>query len=153
MENSIKNIIASVKALNEMNPNDPKIVKVINGLVAHTASTEVQNVDVEFLSKQVNRLASAAATPAENYARILRISGTLGRALEISRRPQYAHMRPQIASFVERVAGIFAECDTAAELSKHSLDEIQSAVEKLYGDQNDPKTYNFVQRGRGHHSK
>lgn len=153
MDNNVKSIIAAVKTLNQMNVNDPHVVKVVGDL-ARTASEDTgARVDAEFLSKQVNRLASAAKTPAENYARIMRIAGNLQRAVEISRRPQYAAVRPQIASLVERVAGIFAECDTAAELAKHSLDEIESAVAKLYGDQNDPKTYNFVARGKGHHGK
>jgi len=155
MDNNVKSIIAAVKTLNQMNVNDPQVVKVVGDLARIASEDTASRVDAEFLSSQINRLASAAKTPAENYARIMRIAGNLQRVVEISQRPQYAAMRPQIASLIERVAGIFAECDTAAELAKHSLDEIETAVHKLYsnGSLNDPNTYNFKARGKGHHGK
>jgi hypothetical protein len=155
MDNSLKNIVASVKALNSMDPRDPSIVRLASDLANHAGSATNENVDADFLSNQVKRLAAAAATPAENYSRIMSIAGDLEKAIEISRRPQNAAIRPKIAGLVEKIAGIFAECDTAADLSKHSLEEIQAAVHKLYrgGKMNDPETYNFQSSGRGHHPK
>lgn len=153
MDTNTRNLIATVDTLRKLNPLDPAVVKVsteLAGLLGGAAN----GVDVNALSAQVKRLHAAAAVPAKNYGRILSIATGLNRAVELSRNSDEA-TKAKIASLIKKVAGIFAECDTADELSSKSLAEIEAAVHRLYnnGKQNDPHTYDFVDRGAGHHGK
>lgn len=152
MDNQTRQIIAAVGALRKMNPADPRVEKISSDLVS--ALQPVQTVSVDGIRSEIARLHKAAATPAKNYTKILSIATGLDRAVSLSRTADPA-VQAKLAALVQKVAGIFAECDTADELASHTLDEIQAAVHRLYnnGKQNDPHTYDFVQRGAGHHSK
>lgn len=153
MQNQVRKIVAAVSSLSKANPADPEVLKHVAALVE---STEPQKaaIPTDELRAQIARLHKAAVTPAKNYSRIISIASGLDRAAVMARNSG-PDMQRQIASLIQKVAGIFAECDTADELASHSLAEIEAAVHRLYnnGKQNDPHTYDFVQRGAGHHSK
>lgn len=110
--------------------------------------------DLEDLKTQIERMKRAAEIPAGNYGRIAVILSGLNRAVEIASKPQYASMRPRIALITEKIAGIFAEVDTVADLSV-PLESIEKAVHGLYsnGKMNSPGTYNFEQSGKGHRNQ
>jgi hypothetical protein len=149
-------IAGLVSTLSKLNPFDPEVAKVTHQLAAALESMSLETeVDPEALLGQVQKLHQAATVPASNYNRIAGITSGLARAIEISRRPQFAALRPRIATIVAKVAGIFAEVDLADEISAHTLEEIESAVHRLYsnGALNKPSTYNFQARGKGHHSE
>jgi len=154
---SISRISSLIQQLASTDPKNPEVEVITNMLVTelgsgHTASDSM-NPDV--LLGQIKKLHTAAVVPAANYAKIANITAGLARLVEISRRPQNSKMRPRVAQIVSRLAGIFSECDTADELSSHSLLEIEEAVHKLYsnGTLNKPSTYNFQTRGKGHHGE
>lgn len=149
MEN-IQAIVATVNKLSSLDVDDPQVVALSERLASMlvTASSE----DPDFLYEQLKRLHQAAEVPSKNYGRILAISAALGRAVQMSRRPQNAALRPKIANIVQKVAGLFAEVDTAEDLDK-PLEQIEKAVHSLYGDQGKNSTYYFDRRGKGHHSK
>lgn len=153
MEN-IRAIVATVKTLSATDPMNPDVVALVDELVSlvNGPSTVASDVDLDFVYRQIKKLHQAAEIPTKNYGRILAISASLGRAVQIARRPQNAAIRPKLASLVAKVAGLFAEVDTVEDLDK-PLEQIEKAVHALYGDQNDPHTYNFVERGKGHHSR
>ena len=95
---------------------------------------------------------AAAAVPARNYQRIVRIIDGLDKAHRLASRPQNVGVRPRIVDLFRKTAGVFAEVDTVQDLDK-PLEAIEKAVHSLYGDQNSPNTYNFESRGKGHHKK
>jgi len=108
--------------------------------------------DASFVADQISKLKAAAAVPAKNYARIFNVLAGLQKAAEIAKRPQYAALRPRIATIIEKVAGLFAEVDTVADLDK-PLEAIEKAVHGLYGDQSKNSTFYLDRRGKGHSSK
>lgn len=108
--------------------------------------------DISFIGEQVKKLKSAAEPAAKNYTRIVSILAGLQRAIEISKRPQFAALRPKIATIVQKTAGVFECVDTVEDLDK-PLEQIEKAVHGLYGDQSKNSTYYFDRRGKGHHEK
>jgi len=149
-------IAGLVNTLSKMNPYDPEVTKVTHQLAMEMESAVINsNPDPDSLLGEVKKLHQAASVPAKNYNRIAGITSGLARAIEISRRPQYAELRPRIANIVAKVAGIFAEVDLADEVSAHTLVDIEKAVHSLYsnGAVNKPSTYNFQARGKGHHGE
>ena len=150
------NRIASlVSDLSKMNPYDPEVVRVINKLSTELESNVAVELDPDQLLAAVKDLHFAAKIPANNYNRVASITSGLAQAIELSKRPQFAGLRSQIASIVQKVAGIFSEYDLADEISSHTLEEIEAAVHKLYsnGATNKPSTYYFEARGKGFRSK
>jgi len=149
-----RRLAAAIGTLSKLNPLDPKVASVVSDIESMTRVSS-SDVDLSGVKKEIARLHQAAAVPAKNYARVMSIMAGLNKAVDIANQERYASLRPQIARLVTKVAGIFSLCDTADELSAHSLEEIESAVHKLYsgGKLNDPDTYNFSARGKGHHSK
>jgi hypothetical protein len=169
MDYNIRAVVASAKKLASMDPSDPGVVAESDALAAALGGVEyspplsadflegagaedakVASDESKFLLDQLKKLHRAAEIPSKNYGRILAISAALGRAVQIARRPQNAEVRPKIASIVKKVAGLFAEVDTAEDLDK-PLSEIERAVHGLYGDQSSNKTFYFDRRGKGHH--
>lgn len=153
-------LVAAVKKLSSTDPNNPATKAALTEVMAAVDALSVsdkapvvatQDIDVNFLMEQVKKLHQAAETPIKNYSRMMSITAGLGRAIEISKRPQNAEVRPRIATIVEKVAGLFAEVDTAEDLDR-PLAEIEKAVHSLYGDQSKNSTLYFDRRNKGHHS-
>lgn len=145
----MQNIIAAVGDLIKMDVNDPRVASASDKLVDQLMPAPVSVMD------KAKRLMTAAEIPARNYAHIAKIANDLVKVVEIAERPENAEMRPKVASLVSKVAGLFAEVDTWDHLAGKSLEQIETAVHSLYsgGKLNDPNTYNFAARGKGHHSK
>ena len=117
--------------------DEQAVVDTINDLKTRVEALEAEPVVSEgpdFLVGQIGKLKAAAEIPARNYARIYGILKGLHQAAEISKRPQYASIRPRLSSITEKVAGLFAEVDTVEDLDR-PLEEIERAVLSLYGDQ------------------
>ncbi len=168
-ETGLKTILATSKRLADSDPQDEAVGRVIAELQEQvkwlgqiekptgykTKGDFGENSlkdDISFIGEQVDRLRSAAETPARNYQRITAILSGLKQATEIAKRPQYAAMRPRIAQIVQQVAGVFKEVDTVEDLDK-PLESIEKAVHGLYGDQGKNSTYYFDRRNKGHHEK
>ncbi len=163
-----RKIVAAVKKLAQMDPQDEAVdqtVQVLNaeaallkGAVEHPAGYKgsfgeaSEKDDIEAIGDQISKLRSAAQIPAQNYARMASILTGLHRANQASARPAHAHLKPRIANIVEKVAGLFAECDTVQDLDK-PLEAIEKAVHGLYGDQGKNSTFFFERRNKGHHSE
>lgn len=164
-ENQVRSVVASVRKLAQMDPQDEAVAATVQEMEQQisllseqsrdaqkgSVSQNSMKDDMEFIRDQITKLHSAAIVPAQRYQRILNICAGLKRAAMIAERPQYAAIRPRIAAIVTRVAGAFAQVDTVADLDK-PLEAIEKAVSSLYsnGKQNDPSTYNFQARGKGH---
>jgi hypothetical protein len=171
-ESSLRQIVATARRLAESEPTESNAqseavartvaelqeqVKMLNSIekpggYKGSFGENSQKDDIAFIGEQVKRLKSAAEPAARNYARITTILAGLQRACEIAKRPQYAAVRPKIASIVEKTAGVFAEIDLVSDLNK-PLEAIEKAVHSLYGDQSKNSTYYMDRRGKGHHEK
>ncbi len=168
-QNSIKQIVATVQKLAEMDPQDEAVARVVKNLQdqAHVLSKEIEHPagfkgsfgekslkdDLEFIKCQVDKLHTAALGPYNNYRRIAAICAELKRVVSIAERPQYASLKPKIATIVEKVAGVFSEVDTVQDLDK-PLEAIEKAVHGLYGpSQSLNNAYYFERRSKGHHSE
>lgn len=152
---NVRNITAAVYQLANTDPTNPVTLQAVDNLVSSVSSYELQDVSLGFLKDQVGKLQVAASTPARNYTKILSIASGLNRAIEVASQSNDRALNARIATVIQKVAGIFAEVDTADDLAGKSLEQIESAVHSLYsgGKMNDPKTYNFMARGKGHHGK
>lgn len=165
---NLTKLVAATKRLAQTDPQDAAVTKTVDEMKAEidcltkeveppagapgSFGAESLKDDASFVTEQISKLKAAALTPARNYARIHNILVGLHRAAEIAKRPQYAAARPRIAQITEKVAGLFAEVDTVADLDK-PLDQIEKAVHGLYGDQSKNGTFYFDRRGKGHHEK
>jgi hypothetical protein len=163
-----KKIAASVARLAQMDPQDSAVdrtvqelkseVSLLTGEVEHPAGYKgsfgeaSEKDDVAAIGEQIKKLQTAAQIPARNYARMSSILVGLNRAHEASVKPAHAALRPRIAKIIEKVAGIFAECDTVQDLDK-PLEAIEKAVHSLYGDQGKNGTFFFDRRNKGHHGE
>jgi hypothetical protein len=160
--------VATAQRLAQMDPQAEAVGRTVDELESNIAllRSEVEKpageknsfgdhsrkVDIENLGNQIDKLRSAAFVPASNYKRIVSILTGLKNACVAAQKPQNAALRPQIATIVEKVAGVFAEVDTVQDLDK-PLEAIEKAVHGLYGDQSKNSTYYFDRRGKGHHEK
>lgn len=160
-----KKVFATTRDLLKTDPNDESVQRIVASLKEQviqlasevdgpSESSQVASPDdsIEFLQGQISKMQQAAEIPSKNYTRIVEIFKGLSRAAKICERPQYASLRPRIATIVEKVAGIFSEVDTVQDLDK-PLEAIEKAVHSLYGDQSKNGTYMFERRGKGHHSE
>jgi hypothetical protein len=107
--------------------------------------------DIDRLQCEISRLKSAAETPANNYKRMVSILEGLHRAAVACGRPQNRHLTPRVRDITVKVAGLFQEVDTTEDLNK-PLEQIEKAVESLYGDQSKNSTW-YGLSGKGHHTK
>lgn len=162
-----KKLVATVKRLAQMDPQDEAVKATADELKSEIdlASKEVEKPagapgsfgeqslkdDASFVADQISQLKAACERPARNYTRMYNILKGLHQAAEIAKRPQYAALRPRLATITEKVAGLFAEVDTVADLDK-PLEQIEKAVHSLYGDQSKNSTFYLDRRGKGHHS-
>jgi hypothetical protein len=165
-QQALRIITAGIKKLAQMDPQDEAVARTVQVIEAqvdllgeqsrsvekNSISQQSMECDIGCLKNQVDKLRAAAEPAARNYQRVVAILGGLRRAAQVAERPQYASLRPRLAACVKKVAGIFAEVDTVADLDK-PLDQIEKAVHALYGDQSANHTYMFEARGKGHHSK
>lgn len=161
-------IIATSRQLAAMDPLDEAVGRTVAELEANAKLLKEQasedksspwgaqsmKDDIEAIGAQITTLKAAAALPASNYRRMYEILAGLEKAWTIASRPQNAALRPKLATVFKKTAGIFAEVDTVQDLDK-PLEAIEKAVHSLYsgGKMNDPATYNFAQRGKGHQGK
>jgi len=161
-----RKLMTATRRLAQMDPQDEAVSRTVDGLKEQIAQltcmsdkpTGEKNAhgdqsrkdDVDFLKGQISKLQQAAETPSKNYQRIVEILKGLHRAAQACERPQYAALRPRISAIVSKVAGVFAEVDTVADLDK-PLEAIEKAVHGLYGKQDLNSTYYFDRRGKGHH--
>lgn len=165
MSDHIRTVIAAVKKLAQMDPQDAAVdatVEALHGDVALIGEQmreatpgfgkDSMKDDIGFINDQIKKLQTAAATPARNYQRITAILAGLSRAAQAASQPRYAALRPQIATIVAKVAGVFSEVDTVQDLDK-PLEAIEKAVHSLYGpSQSKNDAYMFERRNKGHHS-
>jgi hypothetical protein len=163
---TVRKAIASSRRLAEMDPHDEAVQRTIDGLQKQISLISEQaredrgwgkksmEDDVKFIGQQIQKLKAAASIPAHNYKRILSILNGLEGAHKLASRPQNVALRPRVVEQIKRIAGVFAEVDTVQDLDK-PLEQIEKAVHALYsgGKQNDPATYNFEARGKGHQTK
>lgn len=164
IQTALRNAIAASRRLAETDPQDEAVQRTVDNLQAQVGllnelaradrgfGQDSMKDDVEFIGEQINKLKSAAAVPARNYIRIVKICDGLRGAAVAARRPENAAVRPRLAAIVKRVAGIFAEVDTVDDLDK-PLEQIEKAVHALYGDQSKNDTYYFDRRNKGHHGQ
>ncbi len=162
---NLKKLVATVRRLADTDPQAEAVARTVEGMreqisqltsevekpagASGSFGEESRKQDVNFMKEQISKLQKAAYNPAKNYTRIYNLLGELGRAAEISGRPQYAAVRPQIASVVEKLSGLFKDVDTTADLDK-PLQAIEDAVHKMYGDQSKNGTFYLDRRGKGH---
>ncbi len=165
---NLKKLVAATRRLAQMDPQDEAVKATADELKSEIdlVTKEVEKPagapgsfgekslkdDAAFVADQISQLKAAAERPARNYARIFNILKGLHQAAELAKRPQYAAVRPRIATITEKVAGLFAEVDTVADLDK-PLEQIEKAVHGLYGQQDKNATFYLDRRGKGHHSK
>lgn len=162
---TFKKLVASIRKIAEMDPQDEAVSKTVDELNQHAQmlNEQVSNLndgigkesakeDLDRLKGQVDKLHSAAIVPASNYRRIAVITNKLRGLVKVASLPQNAKVRPQIEQVVKKCAGIFAEIDTVADLDK-PLEQIEKAVDKLYGDQSKNDMSFFERRGKGNHGK
>jgi len=154
---TINKIAAEVNVLSQLETGDPDIIAIVDSIASQVATLEQEftsTEDLSNISEQIKKLHAAAVMPAKNYQRIASILSGLSHVVEVAKRPGNESIRPKVASIAAKVAGIFAEVDTVQDLDR-PLSEIEKAVHSLYsnGQQNNSQTYNFVERGKGHHSK
>lgn len=155
-----------VARLANMDPQDEAVKATVEGLQDQVGllneqaredkdspwGSQSMKDDVSFIKEQIQKLKSAAAIPASNYRRIYEIASNLERAWDHASKPQNVGIRPQLQAAVAKVAGIFAEVDTVADLDK-PLEAIEKAVHSVYGDQSKNSTFYFQRRNKGHHGK
>lgn len=155
-----------VARLANMDPQDEAVQSTVEGLQAQVGLLNEQaredknspwgaqsmKDDVNFIKDQIQKLKSAAAIPAANYRRIFNIASELERAWDFASKPQNVAVRAQLKDSVAKIAGIFAEVDTVADLDK-PLEAIEKAVHSVYGDQSKNSTFYFERRNKGHHKE
>lgn len=163
----LQNIKIAVAKLAQMDPQDEAVAKTVEGIQEQISLLSkvdkpagdknshgkgMREDDVDFMKEQINKLHQAAVAPLKNYRRIATITDTLGKVAELAARPQNAAVRPQIMNAIEKIAGVFSQVDTVADLDK-PLEQIEKAVAALYGDQSSNSSLYFERRGKGHHTK
>lgn len=141
-----QSIIASTKELAASDTSSPNIQDVVNTLASATDDLHklASDMDIDFktVCEQTEKLHAAAIVPAQRYRRVATITNKLRGLVKVASLPQNAAVRPQIIDIVRKTAGIFSEIDTVEDLDK-PLEQIEKAVEKLYGDQNKSSSYDF----------
>jgi type I site-specific restriction endonuclease len=165
IQESVKILVASTQRLAEMDPKDDAIARSVKNLEQQVSMLREQlkgsrswsknsmEHDIEFLQEEIKRLRSAAEIPLNNWKRINTIIEGLQRVAALASRPQNSELAPKIKELTIKIAGLFQEVDTSADLDR-PLEQIQDAVSKLYGpDLNDPMAYMFEKRNKGHHEK
>jgi hypothetical protein len=164
-EKLVQELVESINRLAATDPQGPAVGERVNAVFTKvgqvksaTAEREVAPaksetvVDNPTVVEQIDKMRSAAAVPAANYGRVVSILDGLRHAALLASRPQNAAVRPQIVSIVKKMAGVFKEIDTVQDLDK-PLEQIESAVHGLYGNQSDNSCYYFDRRGKGHHGE
>lgn len=154
MSEKVKELIKSVHRLAATDPESDNVEGAVDAVSdALTGLGAVgETPDIRAVEQQIDSMFSAASVPAHNYKRMAEILRNLKGVCVAARKPQNAPVRPRIAAIVSKVAGLFAEVDTAEDLDK-PLSEIERAVHSLYGDQSKNSTYYFNRRGKGGHGK
>lgn len=158
----MKTILASVRKLAQMDPQDAAVDATVEELRANVSlisekagdsedghAKDSMKDDVSFINDQISKLHAAASAPARNYQRVLAIVAGLARAAKAAEQPRNAAVRPRIAGLVAKVAGVFAQIDMVEDLDK-PLEAIEKAVHSLYGDQSKNSTFYLGRRGKGH---
>lgn len=100
-----------------------------------SSQNQFQFGSLDDVQKVALQLKAAAEIPAKNFARIALICGHLDRAADLARRPQYASIRPRLATITKKVAGFFADVDTNVDLDIQ-LASLETAIQALYSDKN-----------------
>lgn len=161
----MEHIAAAVSKIAQMDPQDEAVDATVEQLEREVSLLaekmrdskkgvvkETMKDDIALLNDQIKQLQTAAEAPARNYQRIVQILAGLARASKIAEQERHAAVRPKLAACVAKVAGIFSEVDTTADLDKH-LEAVEKAVHALYGDQSKHSTFYPERRGKGHHGE
>ena len=164
-EKLVRELVESINRLAATNPTGPAVGARANEIFAKVNAVKTASVrrevaparreiavDNPSIVDQIDKMRSAAVVPASNYGRVVSILDGLRHAALLAGRPQNAAMRPQIASIVRKMAGVFKDIDTVQDLDK-PLETIEKAVHGLYGDQSKNSCYYFDRRGKGHHGE
>lgn len=163
---ALKNLTATIKRLAETDPHDEAVKQIVTDLQEQAGQLKEQarenpnspwgaqsmKDDIEFIGDQISQLKSAAEIPMKNYQRIVKILEGIDTIHKLAARPQNAAVRPHIATIVKKVAGVFAEVDTTADLEK-PLEQIEKAVAAVYKDQSKHSTYYFERRNLKNHPR
>lgn len=156
MNEKTRELVKAVHRLSATNPDNETVVAAVEGvsqILQQFDSDTVSAIDdgvMETVEAEVDQMYTAASVPARNYRRMATILDDLKRVCVEARKPQNAAIRPRVAGVVKKVAGLFAQVDTAEDLDR-PLSEIEKAVHGMYGDQSKNSTYYFERRGKGHH--
>jgi hypothetical protein len=162
-----KALVSSVARLAQMDPQDEAVTSTIEemtssidllmkevyapeGAPGSFGEKSLQD-DADFVSEQISQLKAASDQSARNFTRISSVLAQLVQASEISKRPQYASIRPAVCRVAGQLAGIFSEVDTTADLDKE-LSVIEKAVHALYGDKSVNSNLYPERHGKGHYS-
>jgi len=163
---ALKNLIATSKRLAETDPHDEAVKQIVTDLQEQAKQLGEQaredtkgswgeksmKDDIEFIGDQISKLKSAAKIPLKNYQRIIKILEGVETIHKLAARPQNAAVRPHIATIVQKMAGVFAEVDTTADLDK-PLEQIEKAVAAIYKDQSKNSTYYFERKNLKNHPR
>lgn len=155
MSEKVKELVKSVHRLAATDPESEHVEAAVNSVSDALESLESvgETSDIQAVEQSIDSMFTAASVPARNYRRMAGILQNLKGVCVAARKPQNASVRPRIAAVVQKVAGLFAEVDTAEDLDK-PLSEIEKAVHALYGpNQSSNSAYYFERRGKGHHGK
>ena len=99
--------------------------------------------------EQIDLMRSGIASSINKHQKVMNILDGIRTAAELVQLPQNELMRSRVASVVQKIAGVFAAVDSVADLEGKSLEAIQAAVHKLYGDQSKNGTFYTSRRGKG----
>lgn len=164
--NALNSLIATTKRLAETDPHDEAVKQIVTDLQEQAKQLGEQaredkdspwgeqsmKDDIEFIGDQISKLKSAAEIPLKNYQRIVKILEGVEAIHKLAARPQNAAVRPHVATIVKKVAGVFAEVDTVADLDK-PLEQIEKAVAAVYKDQSKNSSYYFERRNLKNHPR
>jgi hypothetical protein len=159
-------LVATTKRLAETDPHDEAVKQIVTDLQEQAKQLGEQaredtkgswgeksmKDDIAFIGDQISKLKSAAEIPLKNYQRIVKILEGIETIHKLATRPQNATVRPHVAVIVKKIAGVFAEVDTTADLDK-PLEQIEKAVAAVYKDQSKHSTYYFERRNLKSHPR
>ena len=153
MEKSLQTVIENVHRLAATDPNGGGVEDNVQSLFnsVNTLSEDDPIIDPvgNSLIEQVDLMRSLMSSAIAKHQKVMEILNGVREAVELLELPANEPMRPRVASVVQKIAGVFAAVDTVADLEGKSLDEIENAVHKLYGNQALNSTFYTARRGKG----
>lgn len=157
MEKSLQTVIENVHRLAATDPVGDGVSNSVKTLFDSVNSLKAEvpaQTDSSSVIEQIDLMRSLVASSMNKHEKMMNILNGVRKAAELLQLPVNESMRPRVASVVQKIAGIFAEVDTVADLEGKSLEQIEKAVGSLYGNnQSLNKNFYFTRAGRGHGPK